>query len=551
MSSLGVLEWPLSPAIDVITSVVGDREAIVAPGVRRSYRDLAARSTGFGRFLTSREIGLRRERAELEPWVLGQSTVALLMSNCVEYVESMLGAYRARAVPVNVNHHYHPSEVADLLHRLRVEAVVYHRRLAPLLAKMPLEGLVLIEVDDGSDDLGLSDHVPFEDAVATRGGEVPEPSPDDVYLITTGGTTGPPKGVLWRQADAFVSTMSGPTDATAETLAESVTGPPAVWFAPSPLMHAAGQRTVFSCLLRGGTAILHDDRTPFDADAILDTAERERVNLMSIVGDAYASRLVESLRSRDRELSSLQILGTGGAAMGATMKAAVLELLPQVTIMDTLSSSETGAMAQAPARQGSASTAFGLNSSAAVLSDDRTRVLVPGDDEDGWIARRGRVPLGYLDDPDNTARTFPVIDGERYAIPGDRARLAADGTIQLLGRDSNVINSGGEKIFAEEVEDALRAHPDVVDAVVVGQPSERFGTEVVAIVQPRAGVELTVAELRAHTSSMIARFKAPRAVVFCDRVGRLASGKADYRWARDLVVASNPQRSTPGAIEPT
>jgi fatty-acyl-CoA synthase len=551
MSSLGVLEWPLTNALDVITAAVGDREAVVAPDVRRTYRDLSLRSRGLAGFLTSHGIGLHRERDQLEPWELGQSTVALVMSNCVEYVESMLGAYRARAVPVNVNHHYHPAEVAELLGRLRVEAVIYHRHLAPLLVEMDTEGLLLVEVDDGSISGGLNGSVPYEDVVAATNGPLPEPSPDDVYLITTGGTTGPPKGVLWRQADAFVSAMGGPAEATADALAQSATGPPSVWFAPSPLMHAAGQRTVFSCLLRGGTAIVHDDRTPFDADAILDTAERERVNLMSIVGDAYASRLVESLRSRDRDLSPLQVLGTGGAAMGVTMKDAVLELLPEVTIMDTLSSSETGVMAQAPARRGNASAAFGLNSTAAVLSEDRTRVLEPGEDEDGWIARRGRVPLGYLDDPDNTARTFPVINGARYAVPGDRARLTADGSIQLLGRDSNVINSGGEKIFVEEVENALRTHPDVVDAVVVGRPSERFGSEVVAVVQTRPGADVSTNELREHTSSRIARFKAPRAVVFCDAVGRMASGKPDYRWARDLVAAADSQRTTSSTVEPT
>jgi fatty-acyl-CoA synthase len=549
MSSLGASEWSFTDALDVVTGTVGDREAVAASGVRRSYRELRDRSNGLARFLASWGLGLQRERRGLEPWELGQSTVGLVMSNCVEYVESMLGAYRARAVPVNVNHHYHPAEVADLLRRLRVGAVIYHRRLGPLLADIETDDLVLIEVDDGSDEVGLSGRVGYEQAVVPAGSQLSPPSPDDVYLIATGGTTGPPKGVLWRQADAFVSAMSGPTHATPGQLAQSVSGPPAIWFAPSPLMHAAGQRTVLSCLLRGGTAIVGDDRASFDADAILETAERERVNLMSIVGDAYARRLVESLRTRTRDLSSLQVLGTGGALMSATMRDEILELLPQVTILDTLSSSETGAMAQAASQKGQA-VSFGLTPTAAVLSADRDRVLSPGEDEVGWIARRGRVPLGYLDDPDNTTRTFPEIDGERYAVPGDRARLGADGTIELLGRDSNVINSGGEKIFAEEVENALRAHPGVVDALVVGRPSERFGTEVVAVVQPRPDFELSAAELREHTAMLIARFKAPRAVMFCEAVGRLASGKPDYRWARDLVAATDPEPASQGVLEP-
>jgi fatty-acyl-CoA synthase len=542
MSSTRISEWSLSGAIDVVAAAVGDRDAIVAPGVRRRYGELQARARGLAGFLTARDIGIRQPRRDLEPWECGQATVALLQSNGVEYVESMLGAYRARAVPVNVNQHYHPHEIAELLGRLRVEAVVYHRRFGPLLAEADLGGLLLIEVDDGTPAPALAGRVRYDDAVAPSTVALPEPLPDDVYLIATGGTTGPPKGVLWRQADAFVSAMGAPDGATADDLRGGIADPPAVWFAPSPLMHAAGQRTVFACLLRGGTAVLHDDRTPFDADAIVETAARERVNLMSIVGDAYARGLADALRSNPRDLSSLQVLGTGGATMGAETKRALLELLPHVTIVDTLSSSETGGLARAVSGTGHTTTAFGLGADAAVLSEDRTRILRPGDDEIGWVARRGRIPLGYLDDPDLTARTFPTIGGERFAVPGDRARVSADGTIELLGRDSNVINSGGEKVFVEEVEQALRTHPDVVDAVVVGRPSDRFGTEVVAVVQPRRGAALTAAALREHAAASIARFKSPRDVVFCDTFHRLPSGKADYRWARGLVAAAAPTR---------
>lgn len=468
------------------------------------------------------------------------------MSNCAEYVEAMIGSYRARAVPININHHYHPAEIASLLDQLHVEAVVYHRGLGHLLSEFDLRNRPLLVVDDDSDVDALAGSVPFEEAVTTEEaiGGLPTPSPDDLYLITTGGTTGPPKGVLWRQADVYVSGMGGVDGVAPEELAASAQQQGSVWFAPSPLMHSAGQRTVFASLLRGGTAVLHDDRTPFNAADILVTAERERVNLMSIVGDSYARALIDVLRERHYDLSALQVIGTGGATTGPTIKQELLDLLPQVTILDTFSSSETGGMARAASSRDQQGGAFGLTSDAAVISADRTRALNPGDDEIGWIARRGRIPLGYLDDPVRTADTFPVIAGGRYSIPGDRAKIAADGSIELLGRDSNVINTGGEKVFVEEVESALRTHPGVFDAVVLGRPSERFGTEIVAVVQTREGSNLTAEVVREHVASSIARFKAPRSLVFCEQLRRLASGKADYRWAREVVAASSPTAAT-------
>jgi fatty-acyl-CoA synthase len=450
----------------------------------------------------------------------------------------MYGCYRARAVPFNVNQHYRAAEIRSLLDMVGAEAAVHHRALGPLLAEAARgRELVLLDVDDGSGVPPLPGSTPFAEAAAAEASaELPAPSPDDLYLVCTGGTTGSPKGVLWRQADIFVSGMAGAGLGSRESLAAKAASGGAVWFAAPPLMHAASQWTAFSALHGGGTVVLHDDSAPFDARSILETVARERVNLMSIVGDAFASRLIEELRARSYDLSSLQTLATGGAVTSEAAKQALFELIPHVTIVDGYGASETGGMAYGATRSGARSRGFAPALGAAVLSADRSRFLAPGDDETGWTARRGAVPLGYLGDRSKTEETFPIVGGERVAVPGDRARLGPDGAIVLLGRDSLVVNSGGEKVFVEEVEVALRGHPAVADALVVGRPSERFGEEVVGIVQLRPGVKLDPHELREFTAKSIARFKAPRAIAFSDEIRRHASGKADYTWARSVAA---------------
>jgi fatty-acyl-CoA synthase len=300
-------------------------------------------------------------------------------------------------------------------------------------------------------------------------------------------------------------------------------------------MHAASQWTAFAGIHSGATIVLHDDRAPFDASAILETVVRERVTFMSIVGDAFARRLIDELRAKPYDLASLKTLATGGAVTSQACKDALFELLPEITIVDGYGASETGGMAYGATRRGGRLQGFSPREGAAVLSADRRRFLAPGDDEVGWTARRGRVPLGYLGDPKRTEETFPIIDGQRVAVPGDRARLGPDGVIALLGRDSLVVNSGGEKIFVEEVEEVIRRHPDVVDALVVGRPSDRFGEEVVGIVQLRPEATRDPYELREFTARSIARFKAPRAIAFCERIRRHPSGKADYQWARSVA----------------
>jgi fatty-acyl-CoA synthase len=475
----------------------------------------------------------------LARWESGQDAVALVLHNCAEYVEAMLGAYRARAVPFNVNQHYRPAEVGALLADLDTRAVVYHRRFGPLMAAAcDVRDLVLVDVDDGSGVEPLPGSTGFDAAAATPvTGPRPAPSPDDLYVVCTGGTTGRPKAVLWRQADIFCSAMSGPDGATAAAITEAaVANTRGPWFALPPLMHAAAQWTAFSGLHGGAGVLLHDDAGPFDARQVLGLIEQERPSLMSMVGDAYARPLVDELRRGSYDLTSLQVIATGGAATSDHLKDALVELAPHLVVVDGYGASETGGMAFGARSRNARPAGFRPSTGAIVISADRSRVLDPGDDEVGWTARRGRVPLGYLGDRARTEETFPIVDGERLAVPGDRARCLADGSIGMLGRDAMVVNTGGEKVFVEEVEAVLRSHPDVVDALVVGRPSARFGQEVVAVVAARDGTALDPAALREFVAADIARFKAPRAVVVCDEVRRHANGKADYGWAADVAA---------------
>ena len=534
-----IAEWSLPAVLDTVTDTVPDRDMLVFGTDRRSYRYVQDRTRRLGSFFVQHGFGVQRERADLDRWECGQSRVAILLSNCSEYAEAMIGAFRARAVPYNVNYQYNPREVA------RAPGVksawmpsCYHRRFGTLLAESDLSGRLLLDVDDGSGVPPLDGDISFENAVASGPPDaaLPTPSPDDIYLVCTGGTTGRPKGVVWRQADIYVSGMGGADNATPEVISKIATVGAGVWFAAPPMMHAAAQWTVFSGLHNGATVVLHDEAQRFDARTILETAAREKVTLISMVGDAYARPIVDELRNRTYDLSALQRIGIGGAFTNPALKEALLDLLPHITLVDGYGASETGGMAFGASTKNAQTRTLMPSSGAIVLSADRTRLLQPGEDEMGWTARVGRIPLGYLDDREGTERTFPIIDGRRVSVPGDRARLADDDTIIMLGRDSMVVNTGGEKVFVEEVEEILGQHPDIQDVLVVGRPSDRFGQEVVAVVQPRPGREPQPAELREFVAQSLARFKAPRAVLFCEQIQRHPSGKADYGWARSVAA---------------
>jgi fatty-acyl-CoA synthase len=452
------------------------------------------------------------------------------------YPEMVIGCLKARTVPVNVNHHYTPREVTELLEYVKPRAVIYHRALGGKFADVlcSLDADLLIAVDDGSDALEIPGSVGLDDAVAQGDSQRRiAGSPDDVIMYCTGGTTGRPKGVLWRQSDTYVSSMVGADHESPTEIHDKVRrndGPP--WFAVSPLMHAAGLWTVFSGALAGLPEVLYDDRAGFDPARVLRTAERHQVGMMTMVGDAYAAPLVDELDRGHYDLSALYAIGTGGAATNPKHVSALLEKLPQLTIINGYGSSETGNMGFGHNQRGSRRETFDLREGGTVVSEDLTRFVAPGESAVGWVVRTGRIPLGYFDDAEATRRTFPVVEGRRVVVSGDRASLEEDGTLRLYGRDSLVVNTGGEKVFVEEVEGVLRACPGVADALVVGRDSERWGQEIVALIEARPDAAVDVESLRAECVGNLARFKAPKEFVFVERIRRLGNGKADYRWAK-------------------
>lgn len=532
-------EWTIGDVVDAIADVIGDRTMTVCGERRTTYGDMAQRTRQFANFLAAKGFGVHRQRHALENWECGQDRIALIMYND-RYPEVVVGALKARTVPVNVNHHYTPREVAELLDYVKPRAVVYHRALGAKFADvLPPDGCeLLIAVDDGSEAVALPGSVSLDAAVAMG-----DPdnrivtSPDDLIMYCTGGTTGRPKGVLWRQSDTYVSSMVGADHDSPTEIHDKVArneGPP--WFAVSPLMHAAGLWTVFSGSLAGLPVVLYDDRKKMDPQSVWRTAEREKVGLMTMVGDAYAVPLIEDLRRNDYELSSLYAIGTGGAATNPKHVSAILEKLPQLTIINGYGSSETGNMGFGHNQRGSHRETFDLREGGSVVSEDMARFVEPGEPEVGWVVRKGRIPLGYFDDAEATRTTFPVVEGHRVVVSGDRASLEPDGTLRLYGRDSLVVNTGGEKVFVEEVEAVLRAHPGVADALVVGRESDRWGQEVVALVQLHPGETVAPETLRAACTEELARFKAPKEFIIVEQVRRLGNGKADYRWAKGEAV---------------
>lgn len=531
-------EWTISAVFDEIAAAVPDRTATVCGDRRRGFAETALRSRRFANFLAGRGFGAHTERDALDRWECGQDRIALIMRND-QYLEVMLGCLKARVVPVNINHHYTAHEIRDLLAYLRPRGIVYHRSFGPVVAEAMPEGVdLLVSVDDGSRVPEITGTTGYENAMTVgRAEPVIETSPDDLVMLCTGGTTGRPKGVLWRQGDMYVSSMNGADHETPDGLHQLARMTGHVWFAVSPLSHAAGIWTAFAGLLAGQTVVLYDDRERFDAARALTIAEAERAALMTIVGDAYAGPLVRALRAGSYDLSALLAIGTGGAATNPVHRHDLLELLPHAYIVEGYGSSETGGMGFGRSTRGHEVDTFAPMPGGTAVSHDRTRFLTPGETEVGWAARTGRVPLGYFRDRAATERTFPEIDGVRTAVPGDRATVDADGTLRLLGRDALVVNTGGEKVFVEEVEEVLRAHPAVADALVVGRPSATWGNEVVALVCTGSPDPGTTVALRELCRSRLAGFKVPKAVIFVSEIRRLGNGKPDYRWAMARAAA--------------
>ncbi len=520
-----MLSWNLADLFESVADAVGDREAVVSDAARLTYADLDRRSNQLARHLADLGVG-------------PGDHVALVLRNGHQYLEAMLAAFKLRAVPVNVNTRYTTEELRYLLTDAAPRVVIHEADLAGLLppAVADLDPRpVLVDGSTGYEDALASQH--GQRLSVTRHG-------DDRYVLYTGGTTGLPKGVVWRHEDLVFSALGGgnadgdPAEAP-EEVAVNARRNRSRCLPASPFTHGTAQWSALGTLLAGGTIVV-DRGEHFDAARLLDLADRERATLLVVVGDAFARPLADALSAApDRwALDELLVILSGGAVLSPTVRRELLDLLPWAVVVDGYGTSETGGQGQMPAWAGQVSGAqprFHVDEDTVVL-DDGGRPAPPGSGLVGRLARRGRIPLGYHGDPVATAETFVVLDGQRWAIPGDLARVEGDGSVTLLGRGASSINSGGEKVFPEEVEMVLKAHPAVFDAVVIGVPDDRFGQRVAAVVQLRVGRTLAPAEVERHCRDRLAPFKVPRRLVEVEEVRRHPSGKADLRWAMERVL---------------
>src|SRR5690606_24977759 len=454
-----------------------------------------------------------------------------------------------KAVPINVNYRYVAAELRYVLRDSDSVALIAERSLAATVARIRHELPLLRHVvllDDGTGEHG--DGIDYETALADAAHSttpLPATGGDDLYLLYTGGTTGYPKGVMWRQEDIFHVALEQRRRGTPRATSAAVVAERAARTTPQrmlvlgPVMHAAGQWNALSMLLSGSTVVLNTDRV-FSPTRTVELAHREKVTIVQCVADAVARPLAHELLRSPGRCPSLTTLSSGGTPLTTTARQLWRAWKPTIAIRDNYGGSETGVCGSASARLSGKTRRFTMGASVAVL-DDQLRPLPPGSDQIGRIARTGRIPLGYYNDPEKTAQTFPVdASGRRWALSGDYGTIAADGTIELLGRGATVINTGGEKVYPEEVEAVLKTHPDVADAIVVAAPDERLGQRVSAVISPAGNRQPSDAELRDHCREHLAGFKIPRTIRIVDEVKRTAAGKQDYRWASRIARDAGP-----------
>lgn len=541
-------EYAVAAVAEAVAAAVPDRTLVIQGDRRLSYAQIVDRSQRLAAYLHAQGLGCHTDRASLSGHEVGQDLLGIYAHNAPEFVEGLLGCFRARVAPFNVNYRYVAAELEYLLADSAASALLYHAAFAPRVAEIR-DGLpnlrVLIQIADDSGNELLPGAVDYESIVTADVPAPPvRPCPDDLYVLYTGGTTGMPKGVLWRQHDIFMTAFGGRNMVTGECaasvdeiVARVIENPGTRLLILPPLIHGAAQWAAMTAITTGQTLVFAGTVDRFDAEEVVRTIEREQVAVATVVGDAMARPLLAAIAGGTADVSSLAVVANGGAQLTPYVKQKLIDAKPGLIVIDGVGSSETGAQMSHMSAPGAVSTGtFTAGPDTCVVAEDRSAVLEPAHDGLGWLAQRGFVPLGYKGDAAKTAATFPVIDGVRFAVPGDRARHLGSGAIELLGRDSVTINSGGEKIFAEEVESAIASHPAVADVVVAGRPSARWGTEVVAVVALADGAEAGADELIRHAETSIARYKLPKDIVFRPVIVRSPAGKADYRWAREQVT---------------
>jgi acyl-CoA synthetase (AMP-forming)/AMP-acid ligase II len=533
------MAWNIADLIEHSTDVVPERTALIDDRRSTTFAELEGRANRLAHHLQAQGIGK-------------DDHVGIYAYNRIEFVEAMLAAYKVRAVPINVNYRYVEDELRYLFDNADLVALVFERQFAPRVATVTAGGALpllrhFVELDDGTAPQSDVPSVPYEDALAAQSSERDfEPrTDDDIYVLYTGGTTGMPKGVVWRHEDVLRVLGGGIVFETGEKLDDdqtfakraAETEGPTISIAIAPLMHGAAQWGTFGGLFNGNTTVL---LRQFDPHDVWRAVDEHHISGLSITGDAMGRPLVEALVEGDYDASSLGVIASTAAVFSPTVKDAFLARLPNLLIVEAVGSSESGyngsTMWQAGMEQGEGPVVT-MGPDTLVLDDD-LRPVEPGSGVVGRMARGGNVPLRYHKDPEKSAATFVEVDGKRYSIPGDFARVEADGRMTLLGRGSVCINSGGEKIFPEEVESALKSHPDVYDAIVVGVPDERWGQRVAAVVQARPGREPTLDGLADHCRNHVAGYKVPRELHLVPEIRRSPSGKPDYPWAKSVAVGA-------------
>ena len=542
-SNLGTVALNIADLAEHAIDAVPDRVALICGDEQITYAELEEKANRLAHYL-------------IDHGVMKDDKVGLYSRNRIEIVIAMLGIVKAGAILVNVNYRYVEGELRYLFDNSDMVALVHERqysdRVANVLPETPELKTVLV-INDGSDlDYRRYGGVEFYDALDQGSPErdFGERSPDDIYLLYTGGTTGFPKGVMWRHEDIYRVLLGGTDFATGKFVQDeyqhaqmAAAAPPMVRFPIPPMIHGATQSATWMALFAGGTVVLAPE---FDAEEVWRTVADRKVNLLFFTGDAMGRPLLDALEDSEHDLSSLFLLASTAALFSPSLKERFCELLPNRVITDSIGSSETGfggtsIVAKGATQAGGPRVTIDKNT---VVLDDAGNEVQPGSGVRGILAKRGNIPVGYYKDEAKTAETFRTVNGVRYAIPGDYAQVEADGTVTMLGRGSVSINTGGEKVYPEEVEAALKGHPDVFDALVVGVPDERFGQHVAAVVAPRRGTSPTLADLDAFVRNVIAGYKVPRSLWLVAEVKRSPAGKPDYTWARQHTEQQPADEST-------
>ncbi|MEO9327939.1 acyl-CoA synthetase [Gordonia aurantiaca] len=536
------MAYTIADLIEHAVDLVPERVALESGDRSRTYAELEARANALAHKL--RGLGVHPG-----------DRVGLYSRNTIESVEAMVAIFKARAVMVNVNYRYVEPELEHIFTDSGMKVLIHERRYSErvcnTLPKSPsIEHRIAIE-DGSSTDLccaGHGDAIRYEDAIAESSAErdFEERSNDDLYMLYTGGTTGKPKGVVWRQEDVWRVLGGGIDWYTSEPVPDEwhlartgAEGGQLVRYPIPPFIHGGSQWAVFQSLFAGGKAVVYPE---FSGPTAWEVVERHKVNVIFITGDAMGRPMIEALgEGREYDLSSVVSIASSACLFSPSVKEQFVERFPNAVIVDAIGSSETGFGGLGIVSKGTPHTGgprVKADSETHVLREDGTPVE-PGSGEVGVLARSGHVPLRYHNDPEKSAKTFKVFNGVRYSLPGDHATIEADGTITMLGRGSVSINTGGEKVFPEEVEGALKAHPDVFDTVVVGVPDERWGQRVAAVIAARDGARPSLESLNDVVRKELAGYKCPRSVWFVDEIKRSPAGKPDYRWGA-AVTAERP-----------